>query len=132
MLQIISEFEVHLKSGPNEPLEASNFPFFHIGGAGTHYPRRDQQYPPITHLARRGIEPEPYPLKEVPHQNQSLETLLRSVGCDGEWFDSRDVEGYIEKTNIFLNPYSSLIELPQFITPPIVPSGEMCCVLGMS
>ncbi|KAL1963251.1 hypothetical protein VTN77DRAFT_8576 [Rasamsonia byssochlamydoides] len=115
--RIISRFQKLLSRGVNEALETWNMPFFHLGGAGTHYPRRDQQgnpvYPPNMHPITEALGPWPFHLAETPHENKSIESLLMAIGFDGEWFDSYDVEGFLREKGIFLDGHSSFVELPQ-------------------
>ncbi|KKA22291.1 BZIP family transcription factor [Rasamsonia emersonii CBS 393.64] len=115
--RIISRFQKLLSRGVNEALETWNLPFFHLGGAGTHYPRRDQQgnpvYPPNLRPITEAIGPWPFHLSEIPHENKSVESLLVAIGFDGEWFDSHDVEGFLQEKGIFLDGHTSFVELPQ-------------------
>jgi hypothetical protein len=116
--RILSRFQkVLTRESGDDALEAWNIPFFYLGGAGTHYPRRDQQgnpvYPPNMRPVSEVLGPWPSQLSEVPHGERSLERLLVAIGFDGEWFDSHDVEGFLRERGIFLEGHSSFLELPE-------------------
>ncbi|KAJ5089360.1 hypothetical protein N7532_008044 [Penicillium argentinense] len=72
-----------LESGLDEAPEIWDMPFYLLGGAGTHYPRRDRTGKPI-------LPPNALPTSEL-----SDHDLLADFGLNGEWLDSHDVEGYL-------------------------------------
>lgn len=115
--RMIPRFQKLLKRGADEALEFWSTPLFHIGGAGTHYPRKDQQghpiYPPNIHPAVKAFGPIPFHLAETPHGKKSVDSLLAAIGFDGEWFDPNDVEGFLQEKGIFLDGHSSVVELSQ-------------------
>ncbi|KAL3464531.1 thioesterase-like superfamily-domain-containing protein [Aspergillus heterothallicus] len=86
-------FRKLLFGGRMDPLELMGLPFYTIGGAGTHFPDVNGEgipiYPANGRLPRRilGLRPE----------NNKLEEALLAYGLDGEWFNCRDVEGYLRQ-----------------------------------
>ncbi|KAH8703720.1 hypothetical protein BGW36DRAFT_457934 [Talaromyces proteolyticus] len=93
-----------LRGRNREPLEIPKLPLYCIGGAGTHYPQRDEKgnpiYPSKMRLPGRilGIMPES-------NEIFSKRTRLRNLalfGYDGEWFDCNDVAGYLEEIGVDL------------------------------
>lgn len=125
---MIPRFQKLLKRGADEALEFWSVPFFHIGGAGMHYPRKDQQgnpiYPPNMHPAVKAFGPIPFYLAETPHEKKSVDDLLAAIGFDGEWFDSNDVEGFLREKGIFLDGHSSFVELSQEHVSSLQSDGE--------
>lgn len=87
-------FRQILQGSNSDPLEILSLPFYSIGGAGTHFPDLDEEgnaiYPVNSRPPRRilGI---------LPWSDFDLEGdgALDTYGLGGEWFDSRDVEGYL-------------------------------------
>ncbi|KAJ5835323.1 hypothetical protein N7447_001349 [Penicillium robsamsonii] len=96
-----------VSSGRGSSLEISTLPFYCIGGAGTHYATKDEKgnpiYPPKMRLPRRilGTLPMPGTLGDSNsvHQTQSN---LQLCGFGGQWFDCRDVEGYLREQGVDL------------------------------
>ena len=91
-----------------ESLEYWGAPQLHIGGAGLHYPRTgfdtgDSPPPGWEANAPMG------PLRYMEPDNR-LDQSLQS-GLDGEWFDSNDVEQYLQTKGLFLDGQSSYVEL---------------------
>lgn len=83
-----------LKRSSSENLESWAAPFFHLGGAGTHYPRIDARGHSILPPNMRAIGPLLSPETPQP-ENATTEQLLTLTGWDGEWFDANDVEQYL-------------------------------------
>ncbi|KAL4952186.1 hypothetical protein BDW69DRAFT_185644 [Aspergillus filifer] len=87
-------FRQLLMGGRTDTLELLGLPFYCIGGASTHYPQRDEEenviYPVNSHLPRRilGI---------VSRAEEERAKALADYGFGGEWFDCRDVEGYLRE-----------------------------------
>ncbi|KAL6706403.1 hypothetical protein ACN47E_005509 [Coniothyrium glycines] len=113
--QLIVRFQKMLARNIYEDLENSDTPFIRLGGAGTHYPRRDAAGNIV--LLRnswtvRQIGPLERRMARIQNledgQYQDLEGVDLS-GYAGEWFDANDVEGYLEEKFAFkLDPRSSL------------------------
>jgi hypothetical protein len=81
--------------GRTDPLEVPGLPFYTVGGAGTHFPDVDEEgnaiYPANSRMPRRVLGVLPWPELETKGSEEALE----AYGLGGEWFDSRDVEGYL-------------------------------------
>lgn len=98
-------FERLLKGDSDDPLEIPSLPFYCIGGAGTHYPELDEYENPIYPLNMRrprrvlGIVPTTQPDGS---SGMDTEGLLGICGLGGQWFDSKDVEGYLHEHGVNL------------------------------
>lgn len=103
-----------LDRGLDEPLELWDAPLLHIGGAGTHYPRREpmaQPAPrkPIFHLGMIG--PQMLNLLEsVVQARPAVDISIEVAGFEGEWFDPYDIEGYLEDKGVHIDPMVSFVE----------------------
>lgn len=103
-----------LSRGPHEELDVWEAPLIHVGGAGTHYPRRDAfgNMKPRKSAYNLGIiGPQTLALLEdASRDNISTDMTVEIAGFEGEWFDPYDVEGYLEEKGIFIDPSSSFAE----------------------
>lgn len=96
-------FRQLLTGGRTDPLEVPGLPFYCIGGAGTHFPDVDKEgnaiYPANSRIPRRvlGNLPQPEPGAKGDKDN------LEFYGFGGDWFDSRDVEGYLRLHGVDVN-----------------------------
>lgn len=104
---LLVKFRRALARNTEEPLETYQTPFIHLGGAGLHY---------NTGRVRNG-----YIVKPGPLQRRAILESTESPGAmvdidfdlsdyEGEWFDSNDVEGYLNEKGLFINPQSSFAE----------------------
>ncbi|KAJ5399399.1 hypothetical protein N7465_009888 [Penicillium sp. CMV-2018d] len=89
-------------------LEISTLPFYCIGGAGTHYATKDEKgspiYPPKMRIPRRIIGTIPMPgIPGDPNSVQQAQSNLELCGFGGQWFDCRDVEGYLREKGVELD-----------------------------
>ena len=113
--RMLQRFQEMLKRKAGESLENWNAPFFHIGGAGTHFPRRDEDgnplYPPNMVSPAKAFGPQPYIEVETPRMEVSIQEMLDNIGFGGVWFDSHDVEQYLKSKGIYLDGQSSFIEV---------------------
>jgi hypothetical protein len=113
--RMLARFQELLKRKAGESLENWNVPFFHVGGAGTHFPRLDEQgrpiYPPNIFSPAKAFGPLAIPTAEMPRDETTIEQLLESIGFGGVWFDSHDVEGYLRTKGIHLDGQSSFVEI---------------------
>lgn len=106
-----------VRRGPGEPLEIWSLPFYRVGGAGTHYPREDEcgnpTYPPNMRVPRRILGSLPVRAPEMPdgQQEEGANDFLWLMGFGGEWFDSYDVEKYLEEKGIFPDAHLSSVEV---------------------
>jgi hypothetical protein len=101
--QICNRFKAQLSRGVTEDLDWYATPFIHLGGAGTHYPRRDahgKPTPPKNTWTIRSVGPlerHMIRLESVGDgQTQDLQGI-NLAGMEGEWFDAHDVQGYLEE-----------------------------------
>ena len=85
-----------------------------LGGAGTHYPRRDA-------FGNMSISPNSCTVyavngrltgRAVNHTDSDLshEMTVDLAGFEGEWLDASDVEGYLREKGIVLDPHASVVE----------------------
>ncbi|OOG00298.1 hypothetical protein ASPCADRAFT_125349 [Aspergillus carbonarius ITEM 5010] len=103
-------FEKLVTSSLGDSLEISALPFYSVGGAGTHYPALDEAgkpiYPPGAKIPRRilGILPMSGAYEDPPFVDHSQsQRHLELCGFGGEWFDCRDVEGYLRARGVDLD-----------------------------
>ncbi|KAJ9616295.1 hypothetical protein H2200_000013 [Cladophialophora chaetospira] len=113
--RMLQRFQEMLKRRAGESLENWNVPFFHIGGAGTHFPRRDDEgnpiFPPNMVSPAKAFGPQPYVEAETPRMEATMQEMLENIGFGGVWFDSHDVEEYLKTKGIYLDGQSSFIEV---------------------
>jgi hypothetical protein len=112
---IVQQMKGILEGGLDEAPELWDMPFFLLGGAGTHYPRRDRTGKPI-------LPPNTLPMSKLigafvrqrtePQFFQNDHDLLADLGLKGEWLDSHDVEGYLEEKGIFLSADTAFCSVP--------------------
>ncbi|KAI4648057.1 hypothetical protein J4E93_004468 [Alternaria ventricosa] len=115
--QIRSRFRTIMTRGIDEDLDWWESPFLHLGGAGTHYPRRDpagNAKPVRNGWNVRQIGPAENKVLIIENTEDGRSEELRGVdlrGYEGEWFDCYDVQGYLEeKYSCKLDPKSSFAE----------------------
>ncbi|KAJ5172507.1 hypothetical protein N7492_005100 [Penicillium capsulatum] len=128
-----------LQSEIGSPLEGNKLPFYTLGGAGRHFPRRNAAREPVlpentrrpgkilrrlARILRRGgiqdwdedwsadAEPEPRDWREAQVRRMSHEDRLRALQLDGEWFDCHDVQGYLEQRGIVTRGSSLWLDVP--------------------
>jgi hypothetical protein len=116
--EIRDRFKTLLARGVDEDLNCWDTPFIHLGGAGTHYQRRDENGnvikipngwtirrigPMVSNLVRA---------ENVADPSQSQDLNIDLTGLDGEWFDAWDVEGYLEhEKGVRIDPKASFAEV---------------------
>jgi hypothetical protein len=115
--QLRARFKMMLSRSIHEDLEFWETPFIHLGGAGTHYPRKDANGNFVAKKNTWIIRPfGPVEKKMVCLENVtdgSCKTLedIDLRGLEGEWFDAWDVQGYLEEEwGCRLDPQSSFAE----------------------
>lgn len=112
--KLIATLKAALGRRNNEPLDFWEAPLIHVGGAGTHYPRRDGygSLQPRNSSYNLGlIGPQTLALlDDAAKNNLSTDMTVEVAGYEGEWFDPYDVEGYLEERGIRIDPYSSFAE----------------------
>lgn len=89
-------FRQLLLGGCTDSLEVPGLPFYSIGGAGTHFPDVDGEgnavYPANSRMPRRILGLLPWAELGTKGGGDTLEVF----GLGGDWFDCRDVEGYLK------------------------------------
>jgi hypothetical protein len=101
--EIRARFKTLLSRGINEDLDWWTTPFIHLGGAGTHYQRRDSRgnaIPMKNSWTVRQIGPLDRRMIRVENVEDGQTQDLQGIDLDGfqgEWFDAYDVQGYLEE-----------------------------------
>lgn len=128
-----------LQSEIGGPLEINTVAFYTLGGAGTHYPRLNEDGEPVypvnsrrpgkilrrmARILRRGgisdwnedwsgdMEPDVGDKHGEEIRSMSEEERLRFLDLDGDWFDCHDIQGYLEYRGIKLEGSSLSLEVP--------------------
>ena len=110
---LVGRFKALLERGSTESLD-SGAPYIAIGGAGTHYPKRDQ-------FGNKRAKKEPYnlgtfdaqtlPLLEgIRNSIDDIDMSIEIQGYEGVWFDPYDVEGWLEERGLRIDSTSSFAE----------------------
>lgn len=118
-----TKFKELLQRGTGEPLESAETPFFHVGGAGTHFLRRDGSGKPMFPPNLLSPLQAPGPWKVLGDaddvSNDTIQELLGAIGYDGVWYDAREVEEYLKTKGIYLSGHESFVDIdPSKIGPP--------------
>jgi hypothetical protein len=115
--QLRERFKMMLSRSVNEDLDFWETPFIHLGGAGTHYPRKDANgnlLPRKNNWTVRQIGPLEKKVVRVENVVDGRWEDLSEMdlrGFEGEWFDAYDVQGYLEERwGCKLDPKSSFAE----------------------
>ncbi|RAQ42743.1 hypothetical protein AFGD_010040 [Aspergillus flavus] len=109
--QMYPYFRKLVSAGVRDALEIPNLPLYSIGGVGTHYPKKDclgnPIYPANTRTPKRvlGLFQPLGGMGEV-DQEPDHRKFLELCGYGGEWFDCRDVEGYLREQGVDLDASS--------------------------
>jgi hypothetical protein len=104
---LLAKFRKALAKSVEEPLETYQTPFIHLGGAGMHYQ---------TGRIKNGYIVKPGPLmRQATLQSADAPGVTVDIEFDlseyeGEWFDSNDVEGYLEEQGLHIDPQSTFAE----------------------
>ncbi|THC94156.1 hypothetical protein EYZ11_006364 [Aspergillus tanneri] len=103
--QITSFFEaaLHARVSRQRLKDWREVPFFNLGGAGSHYPRKSPQNPSLDWYPPR------YYRFETIHDPLALVPPEVKGELDGEWFDIQDLEGYLREMDVrlYISPPSS-------------------------
>lgn len=143
MAGIRRSFRRTLQSEIGSGLEFAKMPFYTLGGAGKHFPRRDVDGNPVypensrrpgkilrrmERILQRGSiqdwdedwsgehEPGAVTLEggvDAIKVNMSEEERIRSLDLDGEWFDCHDVQGYLEHRGLVLDGSALRLGVPE-------------------
>ncbi|EME46613.1 hypothetical protein DOTSEDRAFT_22662 [Dothistroma septosporum NZE10] len=120
--KLIEAMRGMLDQGAQDSLDAKG-PLIHIGGAGTHFPRRDQygNIQPKKEAWNLGdVGPQTVSLLEhAARDNSTADMNVSIAGFEGEWFDPYDVEGYLREKGIFIDPTASFAEAEVLVWPSI-------------
>jgi hypothetical protein len=115
--EIRARFKTILARGVTEDLDWYATPFLHLGGAGTHYQRRDAQGEPIplknTWTIRQigPFDKSMIRMESVADGQIDDREGIDLAGFEGEWFDAYDVQGYLEEQwHCRIDPRSSFAE----------------------
>jgi hypothetical protein len=115
--QLHARFKMMLSRSVNEDLEFWETHFIHLGGAGTHYPRKDTNgnvVPKKNNWTVRQIGPIEKRMAHLENATDGRWEALSDMdlsGFEGEWFDAWDVQGYLEERyGCRLEPKSSFAE----------------------
>ncbi|KAJ5020585.1 hypothetical protein J3E73DRAFT_435025 [Bipolaris maydis] len=114
--QIKQRFQQVMSRTVVEDLDWFEAPFAPLGGAGTHYPRRDAagNVVPRNFWGQEWIGPREKSLEGWGNVEGRAAQYLSTVdlsGFEGEWFDAYDVQGYLEEHYACkFNPSSSFAE----------------------
>ncbi|KAL5119769.1 hypothetical protein ACEQ8H_002375 [Pleosporales sp. CAS-2024a] len=115
--QLRSRFKIMLSRSVSEELDFWETPFIHLGGAGTHYPRKNAQgriIPKKNNWTVRQVGPLEKRMVRVENMDDGNFQYLPNVdlsGFEGEWFDAYDVQGYLEECwGCRLDPNSNFAE----------------------
>ncbi|KAK6433466.1 hypothetical protein LTR95_010355 [Oleoguttula sp. CCFEE 5521] len=123
-----------LKRGPKDSLDFWEAPLIHVGGAGTHYARRDEfgnKLPMRPSKSLGIVGPQTLARMETAtRDNIGVDMTVEVAGFEGEWFDPYDVQGYLEEKGIFIDPAASFAdaELPR----SLASSGAMSAASSMN
>jgi hypothetical protein len=115
--QLRARFKLMLSRNINEELDFEDTPFIHLGGAGTHYPRKDANGNFITKRNNWTVRQVGSSEKRLVRAENVVDGTVEYIrdmdlsGLEGEWFDAHDVQAYLEeKWGCRLNPRSSFAE----------------------
>ncbi|CAK3945749.1 Hypothetical predicted protein [Lecanosticta acicola] len=118
--KLILGIKALLSRPAHEDLDANATPI-HVGGAGTHYPRRDANgtFRPKKDSWNLGlVGPKTLALLEsAAGDNLTADMAVEVAGFEGEWFDPYDVEGYLMEKGIHINPACSFAQAEVVIKP---------------
>ncbi|PPJ51532.1 hypothetical protein CBER1_09208 [Cercospora berteroae] len=112
-----------LARGPRELFDQETA-LIHVGGAGTHFPKRDafgrlQPKPQTWHVGI--VAPQKLALLEdAVKGNITVNMTVDIAGFEGEWFDPYDVEGYLAEKGIHIDPLASFA-VAEVALPSVVP-----------
>ncbi|KAB8231145.1 bZIP transcription factor [Aspergillus alliaceus] len=105
--QMYPIFRRLVSGGAKDSLEISSLPFYTVGGAGTHYPKKNDLgnpiYPSNMRVPKRvlGLFQTSGATTDA-GQALNHQKYLELCGYGGEWFDCRDVEGYLREKGVNL------------------------------
>ncbi len=105
-------FEDLLHRNDKELLELPGLPFYTIGGAGTHYQRKDLQgkmgLPGNTRLPKRILGSVPFQ-GGMEDEDERYIQFLEMLGYGGVWLDSSDVEAYLRDRGVMIDAGTTVV-----------------------
>ena len=113
--QIAARFKAILTRSTQEPIEFWQTPMIRLGGAGTHYPRLNDDGSPYVPPNSYNVEhvvpgSNLIQLRNVENGEVYCDMMIDISGYEGEWFDPTDVEGYLASKGIYIDPQSSFAD----------------------
>jgi hypothetical protein len=115
--QLRARFKAMLARSVNDDLDFWETPFIHLGGAGTHYPRKDANGNVMTlkncwSIRQIGpLEKRMVRMEKVSDGTLKFLPDMDLTAYEGEWFDAHDVQGYLEdKWACRMDPKSSFAQ----------------------
>jgi hypothetical protein len=95
-------FKRKLSLPTNTPLEYYNTPFIHLGGAGLHYPKRKiaNAYVVKPGPVMVGMHSAKARFENADKNGEAYDVDLDLREYEGEWFDTDDVEGFLEEKGV--------------------------------
>ncbi|KAI9692040.1 MAG: hypothetical protein M1820_009575 [Bogoriella megaspora] len=114
--QIATRFKSILTKSTSESLEFWQTPFIRLGGAGTHFPRRNLDGTPLFAPNAYNVHPiapnsNVVQLRNAENNEVYCDMLIDITGYEGDWFDPIDVEGYLTSKGIHIDPQSSFADV---------------------
>ena len=124
---ILDHLQGLIRKNAQEDLGVWEGPRIQLQGAGLQYPRfgldnNDHPLPAwwaaeASTGPHRAVEPETPVSKDL-----SMKQIVELAGCDGEWFDSNDVDLYLRTKGLYLDGQSSWVEVQ---VPELLPSTAL-------
>jgi hypothetical protein len=100
-----------LDATSKDPLYNWSAPFVHLGGSGTYYPPNENISGTPTPRFQSGMSMGPFPPPVVSTRENLMENEFRIAlpGFEGDFFDSNDVEKYLESRGINITSNSDFV-----------------------
>lgn len=112
--QLLNTWRRAMRHGAQDYLSLWTGSSVHIGGAGTHYPRRDELGQLKPRKTSRNLGRVALPilamLLKAGDRGLTADMTVEVDGYEGEWLDPLDVEGYLNEKGIYIDPRSSFAE----------------------
>jgi hypothetical protein len=99
---LLERFKEKLSRPLDAPLEYYNTPFIHLGGAGLHYPKRKVANAFIVRPGpvMPGMRSAKARFESADKGGEAYDVDLDLREYEGEWFDTNDVEGFLEEMGV--------------------------------
>jgi hypothetical protein len=124
-------FKRLVTGGIGDELELPGLPFYCIGGAGTHYPPKDEFgnaiYPSNRRMPRRILGSTAIAERFLDGDTDfNQQKVLETFGLGGQWFDCRDVEGYLSERGVSMKQHCALPKISGRKADRILDIGLFC------